>query len=452
MNILTALFGGRYSLKRNLVVNIVLAYCFCFALATGILIYEFNEALRTDIEDALMQEVREVAGQIDPGKPDYGLNPQALRIRGNSGTYRYTVFGADLGLRLGGETPEDIVSQLASLVPDTPEIISMPVGRVGVALRGQVQQQDFYVLASTNAPGPDKTGFFALANEFGEELQWVLAGIVAILMAALLATRRALRPLGRISEQANDIDLNATSRRLKTNKMPKEIIPLVDAVNGAFDRLEQGYRAQRDFSSNVAHEVRTPLAVLQSSIELIEDSELKADLKQDVSHLDQLFEQLIGLSRAEALGPASFESVNLSEIATSLAIDIAPQTVRDGKALAITGAEQSQVMGHTGLLSIALDNLVRNALTYSPKGCEIEIEVLANPAGWKVYDCGPGVPDALKQGLFERFNRGATSNQHIAGSGIGLAIVQSVADAHGARVSITDRPGGGSIFTFEFNG
>jgi len=328
----------------------------------------------------------------------------------------------------------------------------MPTGRVGVALHRQVNKQDFYVLASTLAPGPDKKGFWALIDEFGEELQWVLAGIVAILLAALLATRRALRPLGIISDQAHDIDLNTTSRRLKTDKMPKEIIPLVEAVNGAFDRLEQGYRSQRDFSSNVAHEVRTPLAVLRSSIELIEDPVLKADLKQDVGRLDQLFEQLIGLSRAEALGPDSFETVNMSGIATTMAINLAPQAVRDGKTLAVTGAENCQVMGHGGLLSIALDNLVRNALTYSPKGCEVEIEVLCHPAGWKVYDCGSGVPDALKQTLFERFNRGASSDQKIAGSGIGLAIVQSVAEAHGAHVSIADRSGGGSIFTFEFNG
>ena len=80
-----------------------------------------------------------------------------------------------------------------------------------------------------------------------------------------------------------------------------------------------------------------------------------------------------------------------------------------------------------------------------------EIEVLANPSGWKVYDRGPGVPDAQKQALFERFNRGAASTQNAPGTGIGLAIVQSVADAHGAKVRIEDRPGGGSIFVFEFN-
>lgn len=452
MSLSTTLFGTRSSLKRNLVINIILAYMSSIALASAILVYEFKESISSTIETALVREVQELATQIDPNKPDLGLDPQALRFRGSEGTYRYTIFGPDRRPRLGGESPEAITSQLASLQPGKAEMLNMPTGRVGMALRERVGQQDFYVLASTKAPGPDETGFLAFLNTFDEEYQWITVGIIAILLVALLTMRRALRPLASLSKQAHDIDITASSKRLKTDDIPDEIIPIIKAVNGAFDRLEQGYRSQRDFSSNVAHEVRTPLAVLQSSIELIQDPTLKADLKQDAHRLEQLFEQLIDLSRAEALGPDSFEPVNMTEIATSLAMELAPQTVRSGKALAVTGVEECQVMGHAGLLTIALDNLVRNALAYSPKGSEIEIELLCHPAGWKVYDQGPGVPDALRQTLFERFNRGAVSDQQMPGTGLGLAIVQSVAEAHGAHVSITDRPEGGSIFTFEFNG
>jgi signal transduction histidine kinase len=448
----SALFGERYSLRRNLVVNIILALFFCIALATVILVREFYEHLRENIEDALTQEAQELAEQIDPSAAGYGLNPQALRFRGSEGIYRYTVFDSELGVLLGGESTGDIITQLTALALGAARPISLADGRIGIAQRARVDQQDFYVLISTVPPGSDKTRMQTLINEIEEEFQWVLVGITAIFLATLLATRRALRPLNIISQQAHDVGPDAASRRLTTDHLPAEILPLVNAVNGAFDRLEQGYRAQRDFSSNVAHEVRTPLAVLRSSIEQIEDPDLKAGLKQDVGRLDQLFEQLIDLSRAEALGPAGFEAVNLRELAVTLAGDMAPQTVRDGKALAVIGAEQSRANGHPGLLSIALGNLVRNALTYSPKGSEIEIEILANPAGWKVYDRGPGVPDTQKQALFERFHRGVGLAKNTLGTGIGLAIVQSVADAHGAQVRIEDRPGGGSIFVFEFNG
>jgi signal transduction histidine kinase len=109
------------------------------------------------------------------------------------------------------------------------------------------------------------------------------------------------------------------------------------------------------------------------------------------------------------------------------------------------------VHGNSGLLGIALANVVRNALQYSSENSEVEIELLSKPAGWRVLDRGAGVPDALKTALFERFNRGAQANSGSEGSGIGLAIVKSVANSHNATVSIQDRDGGGSIFSFTFD-
>ena len=118
--------------------------------------------------------------------------------------------------------------------------------------------------------------------------------------------------------------------------------------------------------------------------------------------------------------------------------------------MSVTGVEHADVVGNAGLLTIALGNLIRNAAHYTAEHSEVEIEVLSNPPGWRVLDRGPGVPDALKAALFERFNRGSQTHATGTGSGIGLAIVKSVADCHGATVSIKDRTGSGSIFSFVF--
>ncbi|MDZ4095279.1 MAG: ATP-binding protein, partial [Paracoccaceae bacterium] len=117
----------------------------------------------------------------------------------------------------------------------------------------------------------------------------------------------------------------------------------------------------------------------------------------------------------------------------------------------VTGAAHAPARGHAGLLSVALGNLLRNALVQTPEGSEVEIEVVADPPGWRVLDRGPGVPDALKALLFDRFQRGAAARRPMAkdapqGAGIGLAIVKSVVEAHGGRVLIEDRPGGGAVF------
>ncbi len=450
MSILSNIFGMRRSLKRNLVINISLALLFALALATAILVREFYEHLRENVELGLIYEAAEIAGQIDPRLDDLGLAGDALRYRGDGGVYRYTVFDHTGKAVVGSEESPAIAPRLPDLVSGVPQFIDLSATRRGVILRIRRHARDWFVLVSIEAAVNRTSQIPFLLDELSENFYWIILGLGAILGSIFLATRRSLRPLIIISQQAHDIGPKSTGTRLSTDNLPSEIIPLVGAVNGAFDRLEKGYRAQRDFSSNVAHEVRTPLAVLRSSIELIEDAEARDGLKQDVRRLDQLFEQLIDLSRAEALGPASFQPVDLHRIAVDVASDMASFAVQCGKSLAVTGADPCPVDGHAGLLSIALANLVRNALSYSPEGTEVEILVLDTNPGWQVLDRGPGVPEAQRSVLFQRFHRGAAAPQQTKGSGIGLAIVKSVADAHGATVTISQRPGGGSIFTFEF--
>lgn len=444
------MFGNRPSLQRSLVFNIVLALVFLFALAIAILVRESFEHLRERTELGLTLEAVEIARQIDPGVDNLGLDGDGLRFRSEEGLYRYTVLDQTGQAVVGGEQSSAIAPVLPGLVPGRPQIINLSEIRIGVILRTTKGDGNWYVLVSTHSTGIRQSQIMIFLDELSENIYFVIIGFIAVLSAVFLTTRRTLRPLIMISQQAHDIGPKSTDARLSSENLPSEMVPLVAAVNGAFDRLDKGYRAQRDFSSNVAHEVRTPLAVLRSSIELIEDTEVRAGLKQDVRRLDQLFEQLIDLSRAEALGPASFQPVDLHEVAVDVASDMASFAVQSGKSLAVSGTAPCPMDGHAGLLSIALGNLVRNALNYSPEGTEVEIMLLDGRPGWKVLDRGPGVPEAQKSALFQRFHRGAGDQQQPKGSGIGLAIVKSVADAHGATVTIDERPGGGSVFTFEF--
>ncbi|MFT7596148.1 MAG: signal transduction histidine kinase [Paracoccaceae bacterium] len=451
MKVLRAIFGGRYSLKRNLVLNIILALCFCIGLAMTVLTREFYEHLEENLVDALITEAWEIANQVQPNAPHYGFDPNLLRFRGDTGLYRYTLFDQTAQVVVGAETSPAIQAQLVAMAIDAPTRISLTQNRIGVAVKTTTNGAAIYALASLYPAGVEQSDFKKLAHEVQEEIWWVVLGVIAILVAAILAARRSLIPLMAVSKQASVIGPKAAGQRLKSDRLPSEIAPLIDAVNGAFDRLEQGYKLQRDFSSNVAHEIRTPLAVLQSSVDTIEDPDLRASLTQDVQRLDQMFEQLINLSRADATNANSFNDIDLQALTVDLAGRMAPGAVRDGQSLAISGQCVTPVRGNAALLEIALGNLVRNALIYSPRGTEIEIEITENPAGWRVMDRGPGVKDSHKLLLFERFNRGGLAENRPDGSGIGLAIVKSVAQTHDARLAINDRPGGGSVFIFEFD-
>ena len=446
----TALFGERNSLRRSLIINITAALSLCIALASVVLIYEFYEHLEENIEEALYQEAKEIIGQIDPDQNTYGLNPTAIRFSGIEGLYRYTVFDGTGKPIVGSETSPQIESQISKLEIGKKAKIPLLGERMGIGLRAKIDNQDFIVLVSIYPKATERTNLQKLTYEVEEQIIWVFLGVLGVLAAAVLATRRSLRYLRPIQKQAQLIGPTATIKRLSLKRVPTEITPLITAVNGAFDRLEKGYQAQRDFSSNVAHEVRTPLAVLRSSVEMIEDLKVKNAVREDVLRLDRMFEQMIDLSRADALGKTAHVQVDLKQLAVDVAMDMSAGALKDKKSLAVTGADQSFATGNMGLIQIAVKNLVRNALIYSPAGTEVEIEVLENPSGFRILDRGVGVKEEQKLHLFERFHRGTAAEDNISGSGIGLAIVKSVADAHNAQINVCDRPDGGSIFELIF--
>lgn len=450
MNVVNFLFGSRRSLKRSLLLNIIAALSLCIILAGTILIREFYEHLEENLEDAMIAEAKEIVGQIDPAAPQYGLDAGSLRFQGVEGTYRYTVYDETGGIVVGGEGSDAIWRQLSQIRLGDPQKITLLGDRLGVGLKARILEQDVYVLVSTYPMGKSETQIDKLLHEIQEEIWWVVLGVVMVLTFAMFATRRALSSLKVLSTQAHQIGPTAANQRLQTDLIPAEIAPLIKDVNMAFDRLEQGYKAQRDFASNVAHEIRTPIAVLKSSIDRIDDPALKKTLSQDAKQLDRIFSQLIDLSRADAALQSGFETVDLLNVAAEVATDLAPVALQSGRRLSLTGDESVLVYGHAGLLGIALANVVRNALQYSPENSEVEIALDSKSAGWRVLDRGPGVQDALKTALFERFNRGNQANGGSRGAGIGLAIVKSVAHSHNAAVSIHDREGGGSIFSFTF--
>jgi signal transduction histidine kinase len=452
VRLVAATFGARGSLQRRLVGNLVVALLVCVAGAAILLTVEFFEHLEERAELSLRIEAEELAAQLDPDLPALGQDRAGLRFSSDAGAYRYTVFDAAWRPLLGSELgPEAAQALEAAATSGT----MVPIGadRLGVVVNRELPEGPVYVLASTRLFSADRTNFLLLRHELDEVVLWLLSAVALVLTAAIVTARRAARPLRQVREQAGAIVPGAPERRLAAERLPAELAPLVEAVNHAFDRLEGGYQGQRDFASNVAHEIRTPLAVLRSEIEGIEDADQRRDLLADLGALDRLFEQLIDLARADALGSVAYRPVCMHALAADFAAEAGPGALRSGHALAIAGAEVAPAWGHPGLLTVALSNLVRNALAHSPRGSDVEIEVTADPPGWRVLDRGPGVAPETRATLFERFRRGQRKRAgpggfESGGSGIGLAIVKSVAEGHGGSVKIEDRAGGGAVFCF----
>jgi signal transduction histidine kinase len=284
-------------------------------------------------------------------------------------------------------------------------------------------------------------GFFTRAG-------WITAPILLILLIIDVAIfRRELRPIIAASALAERIGPTRTELRLPEQGMPQEVLPLVRAVNQALDRLEEGFRGQREFTADAAHELRTPLAILRTQVDMIDDRELAKSLRGDIESMSRLVNQLLDIAELDTFVIGEGEVADLRAIAAEVASFIAPLALSQHKTVAVVDTRQRvTVRGNADTLARALRNLVENALTHTPPGTTVEISVTGSEL--RVMDRGPGVPSTEREQIFKRFWR--RDRRRTGSAGLGLAIVKRIAEMHEAIVSVSDRAGGGSVFLIRF--
>ncbi len=271
--------------------------------------------------------------------------------------------------------------------------------------------------------------------------------LILLLFVIAWTTRVALAPLNDLSRQAATIGPLSTEIRLEEESVPREILPLVQAVNRALDRIEIGFRAQREFTADVAHELRTPLAILSAHIDTLEDRQLSRSLRKDVDLLSRIVTQLLRDASLDALAITSSEKTDLREIINSIDTLMAPLAAKQGKAITVERpAAPAIVRGNSESIFHAVRNLVENAIHNAPPETTIDL-CLAENGVLAVRDHGPGIADDDKPFVFDRFWR---ANEGGGGAGLGLSIVKKTVEIHGGTVSLEDTPGGGATFFLAF--
>jgi len=302
------------------------------------------------------------------------------------------------------------------------------------------------------AQGPATTSFFIGSMLEGAILKWVwwVFPFVAILMAVIYVTiRNGLRPLLEASRYADNISPEHMDVRLPEAGMPKEVLPLIGAVNSGLDRLEKGFQVQREFTADAAHQLRTPLAILKTRLSLMDENEHTEALTNDVRRIGRLVSQLLNIAQFDNLTVADEESADLRAISLEVVTMLAPWVVEQGKSMEVDGFEGPVwVRGNSDALVQAVRNLAENAVEYTPPGSAVIIEVLKNGV-LKVKDKGPGISPQHRDLVFQRFWR--ADQRRGNGSGLGLAIVARTLEAHGGTVEIDDTPGGGATFSIKLN-
>jgi len=278
--------------------------------------------------------------------------------------------------------------------------------------------------------------------------------VLALMIGGLLAValRRGLHPLHEATAQITQRSA-FTLEPIEGAEMPRELQPLVGAFNGLMDRLAAAFAVQRRFVADAAHELRSPVTALRLQIGLLEhthDAQSRAaafqDAREGIDRLQRLVEQLLQLSRAEpGEGDTSVQQVDLDQLVRYTVSDHALAAARRQIDLGAGPASKASVLADPYQLQILLNNLVRNALHYSPAGSKVDVSavVLDGLPAVQVIDNGPGIAPAERERVFDRFFRG--EGDHVregdpAGSGLGLAIVKAMAERNGATVSLHDGP------------
>lgn len=246
----------------------------------------------------------------------------------------------------------------------------------------------------------------------------------------------SLRPLARVSRQARAIGPRNAGARLSRDAVPTEITPLVDAVNGALDRMAEAVAAERRFTENAAHELRTPLAVLSLRLQRARQSAAPLEwpaIEQDLATMNRLITQMLDLARKENAGRSgsAHTAVNLARIAREAAAAVVPLAEAHGRRMVIDLPETLPLHGDASDLRDAIANLLENAVLHGQGAIGLRGTAEAGNVAIIVSDEGPGVAEPARQTVFERFNKDAKSH----GSGLGLAIVREVARNHGGNAT-----------------
>lgn len=291
----------------------------------------------------------------------------------------------------------------------------------------------------------------------------VPAGTLAVALASWWMACRALGPLVRLSHQAGAFGTTDLTPRVEVSPRQDEVTYLAEVMNATFDRLEAAFRAQERFIADASHELKTPLAVVLARADVlrqqsrsIEDYDRFAStVQQELTQLVNLVESLLTLARTDAGLPLKPMPVSLNEVVMD-AVERCQALARHREirviptlAMADGAGREAIVAGEPQLLRALVENLLRNAIRYSPveEAVEIEAGLDEDDTCLTIRDRGPGIPPEQKERVFERFFRLPRSEDWEEGSGLGLAIAKGIAELHGGSISVANRPDGGTEFT-----
>jgi signal transduction histidine kinase len=271
-----------------------------------------------------------------------------------------------------------------------------------------------------------------------------LAFTTTVAIGAMLAARFVSRSIDRVTRLALAIDPAAPQGSIALSEVPRELKPLVAALNRAFGEIDAYIKMQRRFLGNAAHQLRTPLTLLRAKIEEVSEPALKAELVSDVRRLTSLVAAMLDLARLQNHAIEK-RPIDLSVVALEVLADFSPSALDSGIELALEQVEDGPfiVQGVEAAIRSALANLVGNALIHAHGAQRITANL--SRGSISIHDDGAGLPCGAEHKIVEPFQTGNGE-----GAGLGLSIVREIMTAHGGELVISSRVGHGTTMCLRF--
>jgi two-component system sensor histidine kinase BaeS len=483
-------------LRTRLTLSYVLVALLCVlmvsALANGVLETSFRRYVRDSQTRQVQQVVTQVGAQYAAGG---GLNPVGGRSGAAAGAESYSAWD-DAGLTAIGMSAleQGMIVKVADVNGKT--VWDATVHNNGLCVqmithmaqnmasrypnwRGAYTETAFPVRSSFAKVGTVTVGsygpFFlndqelSFINSLNILLLWVtLAAMALAVLIGSLSARRITVPLARVAQATQRIAHGRRDVLIDGKTRVRELDGIAESVNNLSRALGEQEALRRRLTADMAHELRTPLATLQSHVEALIDGVWQPDaarlgaLHEEILRINRLVGDLEKLAHVEEdAGSLHLCATDIAALVDGIVRNHEPQFREKGVALRYaTAARESRGTGPTCVvdpdkLSQAVINLLSNALKYTPAGGSVDVRVAAGSSGIRIHvaDTGIGIgPEELPR-IFERFYRADNSrSRESGGAGIGLSIAKAIVEAHGGTLSAASAPGSGSDFTIELPG
>jgi signal transduction histidine kinase len=442
------------SIISRIVILHVIAVAITSVLMSVALSWLLSMATNNIHNEAMEEQAVSLAGHLvleADGRLSLALPPNLQGLYSQPyGRYSYAVIdeaGKTLFSSLAGNAPVFAADPRAATV----QFLDTRIGEAaisGASVRRAIGGKTVWVQAAEDLANNDVL-IDDIVDDFYRHVGWITLPILLLLLVIDIAIfRRALRPLRQASETAQHITPARTDIRLPLQEIPTEVRPLVSAINKALDRLDEGFRLQREFTADAAHELRTPLSILRTRVETLDDPGVAKALHQDIEAMSRVVGQLLDIAELEAFAIDPAEVADLQAASAEVAGFVAPLALEQGREIALLGAtEPVLVKGNVEMIKRAIRNLADNAIRHTPKDTVVEFVVEENGTV-TVQDRGPGILPEERDLIFRRFWRRDRNSQ--GGSGLGLSIVQRIAELHGASIAVQNRVMGGAQFSLHF--